>query len=710
MSDVVHSSSSVLTDANKYTQYYEESYLSVDEIIHELAQSALEPAERLSVSQCAAKYRFINQPGSYIGPWKNETTPYLVEPMDMFASHKHNGIVFVGPSQSGKTDALLLNTLLYTVLIEPMDIMMIGPSRIAITDFSHRRIDRLHRYSDEAGNMLLGGATNHTLSKVYKTGMILSLSWPSPTELASKPIGKVLLTERDRTSDNIYGEGEIYDLASKRTTTFGSYAMTVCESSPSREVENSKWIAQTPHEAPPAPGIMSLYNRGDKRRWYWPCPFCNTFFEAQFMHLVYDMGAGSNADIGATAKLKCPICHKLIEPNSRYDMNLNGVWVADYQTVDGNGRVIGETPNSLIASYWLRGIPAAFTTWAKLVNTYLDSEDDYKRTNSEESGKKFWNNDMGEPYYRKRLTEAFSKDALLQKSQHLPKHKVTKDIRFLVGTADVQKNMWVCQVFGISPGMPFDMTVIDRFDIRKSSRKDEDGDTLWVKPSTYLEDWEQLRELLLQKEYELDDDSGRVMKLRMSVCDSGGEEGVTTMAYSFYRRLREAGEHHNFVLCRGLGGFRNLSQPRTKVDYPDARHKNKHSGALGDIPVLFFNSLLLKDDLAARLECTTPGKGLYRIPKWLPDWWYDEMSAEHRSVKGWVAYDGRRNEAWDLSYYCIGLCISEYIRIEGIDWSKPPKWAEEWDKNTYVYNPNGSTLGTDDEESYNFASLGKLLG
>jgi phage terminase large subunit GpA-like protein len=699
-----------LPDKNIYKHYLEKQPESVDEIICELAKTALEPSERISVSECATKYRYLNQPGSYIGPWYNETTPYLVEPMNMYASHKHNGLIFIGPSQSGKTDALLINTLLYSILIEPMDTMIVGATRIGITDFSHRRVDRLHRYSEKAGKMLLGGNTDHTLSKIYKTGMLLSMSWPSPTELASKPIAKVLLTERDRMSDDVYGEGEVFDLATKRTTTFGSYAMTVCESSPSREVENSKWVAQTPHEGPPAPGIMALYNRGDKRRWYWPCPHCNSFFEAMFQHLVYDTGAGNNTEISMTAKLKCPTCHKLIEPNQRYDMNLHGVWVPDNQSVDRNGNLVGPTPNLPIASYWLRGTAAAFTSWPKLVNLYLDAEDDYKRTNSEESSKKFWNNDMGEPYYRKRLSEALSKDALMQKSQRLPKHKVLSNIRFLIGTADVQKNMWVCQVFGVSPGVPFDITLIDRFDIRKSNRKDEDGDTLWVKPSTYLEDWQLLREQLLQKEYELDDDSGRVMKIRMVACDCGGEEGVTTMAYSFYRSLREVGEHHNFVLCRGLGGYRFLHNPRTRVDYPDARHKTKHSGAMGDVPVLCFNSLLLKDDLAARLECTVPGKGLYRIPSWVPDWWYDEMSSEQRTVRGWIAYDGRRNEAWDLSYYAIGLCISEYIRVEAIDWENPPKWAEVWDKNAYVYNPNSSTLATPDSEDYTFAKLGKLLG
>lgn len=33
---------------------------------------------------------------------ENETTPYMVEPMDMMASRKHSKIAFIGPAQSGK--------------------------------------------------------------------------------------------------------------------------------------------------------------------------------------------------------------------------------------------------------------------------------------------------------------------------------------------------------------------------------------------------------------------------------------------------------------------------------------------------------------------------------------------------------------------------------------------------------------------------------
>src|SRR3546814_10085019 len=53
--------------------------------------------------------------------------------------------------------------------------------------------------------------------------------------LAGKPIPRIALTDRDRMEDDIDGEGDPFDLATKRTTSYGSFAMTLCESSPSRE-------------------------------------------------------------------------------------------------------------------------------------------------------------------------------------------------------------------------------------------------------------------------------------------------------------------------------------------------------------------------------------------------------------------------------------------------------------------------------------------
>lgn len=686
------------------------NFESLNEIVIACADQ-LRPPERLSVAGAAARYRWVNSPGAYVGPWHNETAPYMREPMDEFASTIFNGIAFVGPAQCAKTDGLVVNTTLYSVKIDPMDMMIVCPTNTAARDFSMRRIDRLNRDSEAVGQMMIPGSANdNTFDKHYKNGMMLSISWPTPTELAGKPIPRVVLTDRDRMPDDVDGDGEPFDLAMKRTTTFGSNAMCLVESSPSREITDIKYIPRTPHEAPPAPGIIGLYNRGDRRRWYWPCPECDSYFEGKFEHLKWRREEGmSNTDAADTTRMECPHCGHHIHGDSRFEMNLWGMWVKDGEYIDRFGKKRGQGIKSMIASFWLRGVAAAFVTWKKLVNMYLDAMDEFERTGSEEALKKFYNNDLGEPYISKAQQELRVPEVLKARATKLPDHlakTVPENVRFLAATVDVQKGAFVVQVHGIKPGAPFDIDVIDRLEIKKSRRLDEDGDALPLRPATYLEDWDLLIDGVMELEYPLADESGRMMSIKIVGCDSGGKAGVTGKAYDFWRKLRNEGKANRFVLLKGDGKPGN---PRTRVSYPDAERKDIKSAARGDVPVLVMNSNVLKDDLNGRLDSLEPGKGMVTFPSWLPDAWFAELCAEVRELKGWEKVN-QRNEAWDLLYYTIALCVSTYIRVESLDWSNPPPWAAEWDSNDFVRSPSQEKpYGNSVKSEPNFAELAHAL-
>lgn len=682
------------------------NFKSVGEIIASLSD-LIRPPERITVAEAAEKYRYVNQPGAYVGPWRNSTTPYMVEPMNMFTSRVYNGVVFVGPAQSGKTDALVINTTAYCVMVDPMDMMIVSPTMAAARDFSMRRLDRLHRHSVSVGDMLLESSdADNTFDKHYRSGMLLTLSWPTPTELAGKPIGRIVMTDFDRMGLDIGGDGNPYDLASKRNTTFGSYGMTLAESSPSHPLTNPKWIPATPHEAPPTTGILALYNRGDRRRWYWPCPECHMYFEGTFDQLEVPEGVkGTNLEKAQHVRLRCPHCDYLIHPDQRAEMQEWGLWLADGQGIDKRGRVFGQPFRTTIASYWLNGIAAAFTNWRQLYRTYLDAKDEMERTGSEESMKKFYNNDLGTIYVPRSLHDMRSPEVLKARSEDIGEKVVPEGVRCLIATIDVQKNMFVVQVHGILPGLPYDTVVIDRFNIVKSDRTDDDGERLWVKPATYAADWEKITEEVLTKEYPLGDGSGRMMGIRFTGCDSGGAEGVTSMAYTYYRSLRERNLHHRFVLTKGTG---KPEAPRTRLSYPDSGRKDQLSAARGDIPVLMLQSNLLKDSLDGRLDCLEPGKGMVRFADWLSDNFFNELCAEVRGPKGWENPSQDRNESWDLLYMTLGLCASELLKVEKLNWDNPPGWAAPWDKNDFVRKPEAPRRFSG-QETYDFSALGKAL-
>lgn len=675
------------------------------------------------------KYIRLNNAGSYIGPYRVEVAPYMQEPADMLTSRKHHGLVFVAAAQTGKTESLILGWITYSVKVDPMDMIVYSPTNAAARDFSMRRVDRLHRNSPEVGGVLLKNRdSDNKFDKHYRTGMILNLSWPSITEFAGRPVGRVALTDYDRMPDDVDGDGNPFDLASKRTTSFGSFAMALAESSPSREVENTNWFRTTPHEAPPCRGILGLYNRGDRRRWYWPCPACGSYFEGKWSDVEWDTKK-TVLDSAETARLVCPANGCRIPQSQRAEMQRWGVWLKDGQSISADGRIMGRGVRSGIASFWLNGVAAAFTTWTILVETYLNAVQSYEKTGSEEELKKFFNTDLGEPYLPKAMELERLPEALKARAEPLPfeevevsDERVHRDsnvgvaivplvpvgVRFLIACVDVQTNMFVVQIHGICPGDPYDVVVVDRFSIRKSRRLDENGDSLWVKPAVHLEDWSEVTSEVIKRSYELSDGSGRRMAIKLTVCDSAGKAGSTTNAYNFFRKLKHDGLAGRFHLVKGDP---LPSRPRAQITFPDSNQRDKLAAARGDVPVMLLNSNSLKDALSGRLDNTNPGKGMFRFPSWLPDWWFAEMCAERRTDKGWIATNYRRNEGFDLSYYAIGAAVSTVIRAEGINWQTPPGWAAPWDINDMVTKAKeqAEVFANPKNEVFDFAELGKTL-
>lgn len=651
------------------------AYDSLGSVVTDLTE-ILRPPERMTVSQAAELYRKLNNPGSYVGPWLNDKTPYMVEPADLLTDRDYSGIVFIGPAQTGKTDALILNSILYSVVCDPMDMMVYQTSQTMARDFSKRRVDRMHRHSPEVGSRLLPtGSADNVFDKTYRSGMMLTMSWPTINELSGRPVGRVILTDYDRMTQDVDGEGSPFDLARKRTTTFRSSGKTIAESSPGFTVKDPQWIQKSPHEGPPCDGIVALYNRGDRRRWYWRCWKCSKRFEPAFSALIWPTSVDP-MESAEQVVMQCPHCGAQHTPGMKHEMNLAGRWLREGQMLDEHNRLYGTATRSDIASFWLKGPAAAFASWQTQVLNYLKAEEEFRNTASQEALKTTVNTDQGEVYYPRGTDRDRLPEVLKDNAEDLPHQIVPEGVRFLLATIDVQKNRWVVQVIGVAPGM--DLVVVDRFEIIKSKRKDDDGDTLWVKPATYLEDWDLITEQVLQREYPLDDGTG-FMPIKAVGCDSGGRAGVTSMAYSYWRKLKKLGLHTRFHLVKGEP---LVSAPRVRQSYPDSDRKDRKAGARGEIPVLMMNVNVLKDDLSARLDRTTPGGGMIRYPSWLPDEFFKELCVEIRTLKGWENPRNQRNEAWDLLVYAIALCI--HLRVEKMSWDDPPGWAKPWEENDLI--------------------------
>ncbi|EGK0221543.1 phage terminase large subunit family protein, partial [Salmonella enterica] len=252
------------------------------------------------------------------------------------------------------------------------------------------------------------------------------------------------------------------------------------------------------------------------------------------------------------ARLQCPHCHKLAEPQQKRELNNRGVWLREGQHIDRDGNITGEARRSRIASFWMEGPAAAYQTWAQLVYKLLTAEEEYERTGSEETLKAVINTDWGLPYQSRRSLEARSSDALMARAEDVSKRTVPDGVRFIVATVDVQggkKRRFVVQMVGY--GAYGERWIIDRYNIRYSLRVNENGESQPVNPAAMPEDWDLLRTDVLDKEYPLAGDPEQFMPVLAMAVDSGGEDGVTDNAYAFWRRCKRRGVAGRVYLFKG---------------------------------------------------------------------------------------------------------------------------------------------------------------
>ncbi|HBE3724446.1 TPA: phage terminase large subunit family protein [Escherichia coli] len=639
----------------------------------------LRAPRRMQVADAVAQYMRVPMGAGNSVPWDPLVAPYVIEPMNCLASREYDAVIFVGPARTGKTIGLIDGWVIYNVICDPADMLIIQMTEEKAREHSKKRLARTFRVSPEVVSRLSPNKNdNNVYDRTFLAGNYLKIGWPSVNIMSSSDYKCVALTDYDRFPEDIDGEGDAFSLASKRTTTFMSSGMTLVESSPGRDVKDVKWRRTSPHEAPPTTGILSLYNRGDRRRWYWPCPHCGEYFQP-----CGDVVAGFRdiADpvlASEAAYIQCPSCSGRIMPEQKRELNGRGVWLRDGESINADGSRYGDPRRSRIASFWMEGPAAAYQTLSQLVYKLLTAEQEYETTGSEETLKTVINTDWGLPYLPRASMEQRKSELLEQRAEPVPSRSVPDGVNFLVATVDVQAGRhrrFVVQVTGY--GSRGERWIIDRYNITQSLRGDSDGESQRIDPASYPEDWDVLLTDVFHKSWPLASDPSQQMRLMAMAVDSGGEDGVTDNAYKFWRRCRRDGLGKRIYLFKGDSIRRAKLISRT---FPDNTGRTgRRAQAAGDVPLWLLQTDALKDRVNNALWRDSPGPGYVHFPDWLGSWFYDELTYEERSSDGKWSKPGRgANEAFDLMVYADALVILH--GYEKIRWPDAPEWAsrETW--------------------------------
>ena len=220
--------------------------ITVEHLISNVAE-IFKPPHRVRVSQAVSESVVIATPGGYAGKWSGDTTPYMVEPMDLLSSRAHHSIIFAGPARTGKTQGLIDGGAGYVITCDPSDMLIVHMTEEAARRYSRLRIKRMINNSpDIKAKMSPVLHDDNVMGKYFKNGTALIFAWPSPTQLSAQDYKYVFISDYDRMPDDT-GEGDVYTLGSKRTQTFMSGGMCVVESSPGRDFTDPSWKPKIPH-------------------------------------------------------------------------------------------------------------------------------------------------------------------------------------------------------------------------------------------------------------------------------------------------------------------------------------------------------------------------------------------------------------------------------------------------------------------------------
>lgn len=317
------------------------------------ALAGMTPPDDLTVTQWAeAKRRLSAESAAEPGPWRTERTPYLREPMDAFTDPKVRHIVMVAASQVGKSE-FLNNCIGYIIDEDPGSILFIHPTTIDAQEYSKLRIAPMLRDSPALRQKIAAPKSrdshNTILQKAYPGGILTMCGSTEAHALASKPIRYVFGDERDRWATSAGNEGDPWDLAMARQTTF----------------YNAKAVEVSTTTIKNASAIEAAYYTGTMERWNSKCPHCGEYHEIRWsdIRFEYDEIIVSHKKTYKVKKVyyTCPGCGCI---STEAEMKrAPAKWIAENPEAYGQGT----------RSFWLNAFVSQWASWESIVLKYLNA-------------------------------------------------------------------------------------------------------------------------------------------------------------------------------------------------------------------------------------------------------------------------------------------------------------------------------------------------
>ena len=317
------------------------------------AMAGMLPPDDLTVTEWAEQNRRLSaESAAEPGPWRTERTPYLREPMNAWTDPKIRHIVMVAASQVGKSE-FLNNCIGYVIDQDPGSILFVHPTTIDAKEYSKLRIAPMIRdcptLRKKVSDPKSRDSGNTILQKTYPGGILTMCGSTEAHALASKPIRYVLGDERDRWALSAGNEGDPWDLAMARQTTF----------------YNAKSGEVSTPTVKNASAIEAAYATGTMERWKSRCPHCGEYHEIQWADIRFEhdeiIAAGKKTYKVRSVCYACPGCGCI---STEAEMKRAPArWEADNPAAYEQGT----------RSFWLNAFVSQWASWESIILKYLNA-------------------------------------------------------------------------------------------------------------------------------------------------------------------------------------------------------------------------------------------------------------------------------------------------------------------------------------------------
>lgn len=606
------------------------------ELVGEIMARFLAPPPRIDTAEWAARYRHIAK-GPERGLWRNERTPYLVEPMQCASSHTpYERVVLWFATQLGKSE-VLYNSVMQRIHTDPQDMMMVQPTLQDAQDHSAQRfLPTIMQTPAMHGKVAVRKSRDESTSwrsRSIQGGFTVFFGGAnSASSLASKPLGFAVADEVDKWPADVDNEGPPLGLLEERMSNFSRRKLIIASTC---SIKGQSTIERE-------------YLASDQRKYHVPCPHCG---EAQV--LLW----GSKTDWGLkwlktdggkarpeTAVYICRHCGCAIEEHKKEYMLSNGIWIAE-----APGAGLGKR-----AGFWLNKLysPLGWKGWPSLVEEWEQAQE-ARLTGNSAALKKFLNSSLAETW--EETGSGGDSKALAARAEDYELGTVPRGGLMLVMGVDTQPDRLEARVWAFGRGE--ESWLVARHIIYGDPNLDE---------NTEASPWTRLTEIRATPILHA---SGAQMVIEATGIDTGGHN--THAVYAYCRHHDRA----NVLAFKGASTYGKAVLGKPSLI--DVTHRGKTMPR--SLKLWPIGTDTAKHLLYGRMRVTQVGPGYVHTPKALQSTdEYEQMTAARLmpvTVQGkasmrWITPHGKREEGGDCMVYAYAAACHL-----GIQTYREPGWA-----------------------------------